>query len=199
MYAARSDRTNRWKAKFEMRGEPFRLEQITRLAKLTEDIREIQLDEMRKHETIVQPVAPMDQLAAIRILPEFRDQSPHQQLLSQAHARVRRHFKGTQLHQAQPGRSGVGGKKFVDANLGAVGVAGQIGKEIPENPVHGPGADHFGGSGFRDLIERDLQFIQRIRTGLIHARMLAGGADEESGKKIRERRMVLPETDQTSE
>ena len=53
--------------------------------------------------------------------------------------------------------------------------------------------------GVRDLIEGDLQFVERVRAGFIHPRMLAGGTDEQSGEEIGERRVILPEADQAAE
>ena len=61
------------------------------------------------------------------------------------------------------------------------------------------GAMYSVGPGVRHLIEGDLELIQRVGARFIHARMLAGGADEEPGEKIRERGMVLPEANQTAQ
>ena len=40
--------------------------------------------------------------------------------------------------------------------------------------------------------EGDLQFVHGIGAGFIHARRLAGGADEHARKQIRQRRMIQP-------
>src|SRR5450755_2545664 len=96
-------RTDQRKSKFKVRREPFVFEGIASFTKLLDNILKIALDEMRKHETIVQRSLPVDQLAPVWLFPELGDQRSDQQLLSQAHARMRRHFKGPQFDQPQPG------------------------------------------------------------------------------------------------
>ena len=59
-------------------------------------------DEMRQHEAVVQLRAPADERLLVRRLPEPRDERAQQQLLRQAHARVRRHLERAQLHQPLP-------------------------------------------------------------------------------------------------
>ena len=44
-----------------------------------------------------------------RVLPETGDKGAQQQLLDEAHARVRRHFKRPEFQQAKPARGAVGG------------------------------------------------------------------------------------------
>ena len=53
--------------------------------------------------------------------------------------------------------------------------------------------------GIGYLIEGDFQFVERVGAGLVDAGMLAGGADEQAGKKIGKGRMVLPEADQAAQ
>ena len=62
-----------------------------------------------------------------------------------------------------------------------------------------PGTYVLAGARVRDLIEGDLQFVERVRAGFIHPRMLAGGTDEESGEEVGERGVILPEADQAAE
>ena len=45
---------------------------------------------------------------------------------------------------------------------------------------------------FRHQIERDFEFVEAVVARLVHARRLAGRADEQSGEQIRQRRMPLP-------
>ena len=82
-------------------------------------------DEMRQHEAVVQRRAPAHQPALLRLAPEPGDQRAEQQLLGQAHARVRRHLEGAELDQAEPAGRAVRRIELVDADLGAVGVAGR--------------------------------------------------------------------------
>ncbi len=184
--AARSDGAYYWKAKFKMGREPFVLKRIACLTEFLKDVLPVELDEVGEHETVVQRVPPVDQLSPIRFFPESGDERSHQELLNQTHARVRRHFKSPQLDQPQPGRSGVGRIKFVDANLRAMSVAGEIDQEVAKDAVDRPGTYEFGGAGIGDLIEGDLKLIKRVGARFIDARMLAGGTYEESGEEIGE-------------
>ncbi len=86
---------------------------------------------------------------AIGHFPEAGDQRPHQQLLRQAHPRVRRHLEAAELHQPQPAGGRVGRIELVDAELGAVRVARQVDQQIAEQAVDEPrrAAVAFGQSG----------------------------------------------------
>jgi hypothetical protein len=53
---------------------------------------------------------------------------------------VRRHLEGAELHQALAAAGAVRGVELVDAELGAVGVAGDVRQQVPEHPVDDPGA-----------------------------------------------------------
>ena len=59
-------------------------------------------------------------------------------MLHQAHARVRRHLEGADLDQAEPAGRAVGRVELVDAELGAVGVAGDVDQQVAEQPVDQP-------------------------------------------------------------
>src|SRR5208283_4689359 len=174
---------------------------------ILDHILEVLLGEMRQHETVVKLRAPTDQRALIGKFPETRNYRAQKQVLREAHARVRRHLEGAQLQQAEPSRAALGRVEFIDAKLGAVRVAGGIDQQVPKKAIHEPGRNRSGGgAGPRaprgklpvQLLEGDLQLIQRIVPGLIHPRVLAGGADELAGKQKRERRMILPETKQAA-
>src|SRR4051812_30362344 len=70
-------------------------------------------------------------------------------------------------------------------------VAGHIDEQIAKNAIDQP---------WRNLIvvrpvqsvKGQLQLINRIRAGFVHAWRLTGRTDEDSGKQIRERRVVQP-------
>ena len=75
---------------------------------------------------------------AVGLLPEARDQRAQQQLLRERHARVRRHLEGAHLEQAEAAGRAVGRIELVDAELGAVRVAGRIDQQIAEQAVDQP-------------------------------------------------------------
>ena len=142
----RGDGTNSRKAELEVRREPLVLKHVSGFAQFLQNVLPVELDKMRQHETVMQRVSPVNQFAPVRFFPESGDQRSHDQLLGQAHARVGRHFKGPQFDQPEPGRSGVGWIKFVDANLRTVGVAGQIDQKVAEDAVDRPGRYEFADS-----------------------------------------------------
>jgi hypothetical protein len=108
--------------------------------------------------------------------------------------RVRRHFKGAEFQQAEAAAGAVGRIELVDAELGAMGVAGKIDQQITQQPVHQPRCQRFlAGTLFeRHLLKRDVQLVEIVVARFIHARRLAGGADELAGEQIRQCGMVLP-------
>ena len=63
------------------------------------------------------------------------------ELLREAQARVRRHLESPQFDEAEAAAGAVGRVKFVDAELGAVGVASDVDEEMAEEAVHEPGRD----------------------------------------------------------
>ena len=138
VHAPARDGPEQRKPEFEVRREPLGLERVPAAPQVGDDIVEILRDEMRQHEAVVQLRAPADERLIERRLPEPRDERAQQQLLRQAHARVRRHLEGAQLHQPQPAAAAVGGVELVDAELGAVRVAGDVDQQIAEDAVHQP-------------------------------------------------------------
>ena len=180
-------------AELEVRREPLRIERIARGAEIGQHVLEILLHEVRQHEVVVQARAPAAELLLIGPVPEGRDQAAQQRLLRHAHLPVRRHLEGAQLEQAAASGGGVRREQLVDAELGAMRVAGRIDQQVAEDAVDQPGRGLL--AGF-DLTERDLQFVQRVVARLVDARMLAGRADEQAGEEIRQRRMVEPVAEQ---
>ena len=135
--------------------------------------------------SVLQPRAAMHQAAVVGLAPHPGDEGAQQRLLCQAHARVRRHLEGAQLQQAAPAGGAVGRVELVDAELGAVGIAGHVDQQVAEDPVDQPGRRGRGGG---ERLEGDLEFVSRVVARLIDARMLAGRTDEQAGKEIGERR-----------
>jgi hypothetical protein len=137
--------------------------------------------------------APAHRRSPVGLLPEAGDEGAQQEDLRQAHARVRRHLEGAELHQALAAAGGVRRVELVDAELGAMGVAGHVHQEVAQHPVHDPGLRH---APRGHLLEGDGELVEAVVAGLIHARRLAGGADEGAGEQIRQARVVLPEADE---
>ena len=87
-------------------------------------------DEVRQQEVVVDARAPVHQATFVRHLPERGDRGAHQQHLRRRHPRMRRHLKRSAFHQPAPAGGTVGRVHLVDAELGAMGVAGHIGEDI---------------------------------------------------------------------
>ena len=134
----------------------------------------------------------------VRLAPEPRDQRAQQQLLRQAHPRVRRHLERAHLEQAAAARRAVRRVELVDAELGAMRVAGDVGQQVTEQPIDEPGRN---GTARPPVVcaERDLELVDAVVPGLVDARRLAGRADEEAGEQIRQRRMVVPVRQQAAQ
>ena len=88
----------------------------------------------------------------------------------------------------------VGRIELVDADFGAMGVAGDVDEQVAEQPVDEPerrAPRRAAGSG-----ERDLQFVELVVARLVEPRRLAGRADEQAGEQIGQRGMALPVEDE---
>ena len=171
---------------------PLQVEGIAGARQVADHLGKVAPDEMRQHEPVVQRRAPAHQPPALRLAPEPGHQGADQQLLGQAHARVRRHLEAAEFQQAQPSRRPVRRIEFVDADLGAVGVAGHIGQEVAQQPVDQPGRRRGLAAWLRNLPQRNVQFVERVVPRLVDARRLAGGSDEQPGEQVGQRRMPLP-------
>src|SRR5208282_4318321 len=119
--------------------------------------------------------APPNQVPLIGLLPELRNERAEQKLLRQAHACVGRHLEGAQLQQPQSPAAAVRRVEFVDAELGAVRVAGGVNEQVAEESVREPGR---AARALGHLPESDAKFVERIISRLVNARALAGWADE---------------------
>ena len=144
------------KAELEMRSEPRFAHGQADLLQFPQDLAEVLEDKVRQHEAVVQRSAPADQRLAVGLVPEARDQRPHQQLLGQAHPGVRRHLKRPELDQAQPAAGRIGRVQFVDAELGPMRVAGNVHQQVAEDPIDQPGRACL---GLANLAEGDFQLV----------------------------------------
>ena len=164
----RTDR-NRAEAReteLEERVQPGGVEGDPVRTQILHDVFDVGGDERRQQESVVQPGAPADQRGTVGLAPEAGDERADEQRLHQRHLRVRRHLEPAQLEQAEPAARGVGAVQLVDAELGAVGVAGEVGEQVPQRAVDHPwpGAAVGVGEPF-ELGERDLELVQRSRAG----------------------------------
>ena len=116
-----------------MRSEPGIVEWIAIGVEIGDHFGEILFDEIRHHPAIMQLVAPAHQaLRRVRFSPEASDQGTQQQLLDQAHLCMRRHLECAQFEQAESAGRAVRRIQLVDAELGAMRVAGGIDKQVAQ-------------------------------------------------------------------
>jgi hypothetical protein len=121
-----------------VRREPRLVDRVAGAVQIVDDRREVALHVVGQQEAIVEPRAPADRRGVVRRAPEPREQRAHEELLRQAHARVRRHLERAHLHQPEPPGGAVGRIQLVDAELGAVRVAGDVHEQVAEDAVHQP-------------------------------------------------------------
>src|SRR5205085_12274870 len=95
-----------------------------------------------------------------------------------------------------PGR-GLRRIQLVDAELRPVRVPGHVDEEVAQDAVDLPRRDV--AAARRQRRERDLELVELAVARLVDARVLRGGPDEEAREEIRERRVVLPVSQQAAE
>jgi carbohydrate-selective porin OprB len=88
------------------------------------------------------------------------------------------------------------GQMLVDAEFGAVGIAGEICEEVSEDAVDEPWGD-LGVVG--DLTEGDFEFVEDVVAGFVDAGVLTGGADEETAEEIGQGGVAEPEAEERAE
>ena len=175
------------------RVEPTGVEVDAVSAQVCGNIGDIVNHEVGQQVSAMQIRSVADQRGAQRLVPEPGHQRTHQKRLHHRHLEMRWHLEATQFQQAEPAAWGVGAVQLVDAELGAVGVAGDVGKQMPQCAIGHPrlrGSGTAGQAG--DLGERDLEFVERIGPPLVDPRRLRRGADEAACEQIGQRRMTLP-------
>ncbi len=174
-----------------LRLEGGRVESVAGPGEVIQHGAEVGRQKMGQHEAIVQPRAPADTTTGLGLAPEPRDQRAQQQLLGEAHPGVRRHLEGAELHEAEAPRGPVRRVELVDADLGPVGVAGDVHQDVAEDPVDEPARD-VGRVRLRHLVQRHLQLVEPVVARLVHARGLARRADIEAREQVGEGRVPLP-------
>ena len=165
---------------FGERIKPAGLEGDAVRAQIGRHVGDVLDQEVRQQVSPVQVRAVPDQRGAQRFVPEPRHQRAHQQRLHHRHAQMRRHLEAAQLQEAEPAARAVGAVELVDAELGAMGVAGDVGEQVPQRAVGHPGVRWraWRRSQAGDLGERDLEFVERLGAALVDPRRLRRGADE---------------------
>ncbi len=179
--------------------EPVGTHREAVVGEVAQHLEEVGPDEMRQHEAVVQRRAPAGRVAMQRLGPQPRDQRADHQLLGERHARVGRHLEAAELDEAEAAGGAVGRVELVDADLGAVGVAGDVDEQVAQQPVHEPGRGRFALAGRRDLGQRHLELVERVVARLVDARGLAGRADEQAREQVGHRRVPLPVQDQRAQ
>jgi hypothetical protein len=160
--------------------EPERIEVETSPPQVGKHSQEVVPDDMGQHEAVMQAGAPAHQVTLLGLAPEPGHQGPQQQLLGQGEAGVGGHLEATEFHQPEAPGGAIGGIELVDADLGAVGVAGHVHQQVAEQPIHQPGQRRRALAEGGNHGQGDLEFVEAVVAGLIDAGSLAGGADEQS-------------------
>jgi hypothetical protein len=110
--------------------------------------------------------------AARRAVPEAGHQAAQQQLLGQRHARVRRHLEGAQLEQAEAAGRAVRRIQLVDAELGAVGVAGDVDQQVAQHAVDQPGRHVAAGRNLAEGVS--ISYSESLRASSMRGAWLVG-------------------------
>ena len=140
------------------------------------NFKEILLDEMGQHESVVQHWTPADEIALERRLPECANERADKQHLEEAHAHVWRHFEGSQFEQAQSKAKPFWRKQFVHAELGAMRVSCYVSEQVSKKSV-----DSLRRATRRgQMAKSKLEFVQGVHARFIHTRILTGRANVHS-------------------
>ena len=137
---------------------------------------------------------PRHERTPVRLLPELHDQGAQERHLRQAHAGVRRHLEAAKLDEALAPGGRVQRMELVDTELGAMGVACQIGQETTQRTIDQRRRDRL-----LDLFEASFELPQAAGAALVDPRCLRSCSDERSREQIRERRVVLPVGDERAQ
>ena len=184
LHPAGGDRAVDGEAELALRLEPIGREIVARVAQVAQHVEEVCPDEMAQHESIVQRGAPADEPALQRFAPEPGRERAYQQLLGKAHLGIRRHLEAAELDEAQPPGWPVGREELVDAELGAVRVAGHVDEQVAEQAIDHPRRGRRGAAGRRHLRQRHLQLVEPVMARLVDPRRLARRADEQAGEQV---------------
>ena len=189
--------TSQRKPELEVRREPIGGQLVAGAPELLDHIVEVERDEVREHEPIVQLGAPARQAGGVRLAPETRDQGTDQQLLRDAHASVGRHLEGPHLEKAATPRRQIRRVELVDAELRAVRVAGDVDQQVAQRAIDKPRRRR--DVRRREARERDLDLVQAVVPPFINPRRLARRAEKQPGEEVRQRWVIVPVRDEASQ
>src|SRR5262252_8366591 len=187
------------KTKLALSMKPLRIEIVAGAAEIVQNLEKVPPNEVFQHESVVKRRAPTYRRATLWRAPKPSNQRAQEKLLRQAHARVWWHFERAKLHQAQPAGWTIGREQFVDAELGAVGIAGDIDEKIAKQAIDQPRPRRLALAGRRHHGQRDLELVELVGPRLIDARGLAGRANEQTREQVGQRRVALPIQNQALE
>ena len=140
------------------------------LGEVVDDLDEVLPNEVGQHEAVVERRTPLDERRAIRRLPEAREERAGEQLLHDRGLRMRGHLESPQLDQPQASRRAVGRIELVDAELGAMRVAGDVDQEVSEHSIDQPRGARLPAA--RQLSEGELDFVDRVVPRFVDPRRL---------------------------
>src|SRR6516162_3729439 len=150
------------KTKLTLGMKPLRVEVIAGAEESFQNVEKIPPNEVFQHESVVQRRTPTYRRTALRLAPEPSDQGAQEKLLRQAHARVRGHFERAELHQTQPSGWTIGREQLVDAELGAVGIAGDVDEKITKQAIDQPRSRRLALARRRHHGKRDLELVELV-------------------------------------
>ena len=152
---------------------------------------------MRQHEPVVQLRAPAHEIAVVRRSPEARDEREQEQLLREAHPRVRRHLERAELDETEP--AGRRRRASRACRCRSRRDACCRSRRSADCGTADRRATAAAATTSVDLRERELELVERVVARLVDARRLARRADEHAREQIRQRRMMLPIRDQAAQ
>ena len=137
-HVAKFDFADERETELEERLEPGDIEVDLVASQIGYDVVDVGAHVPRQQVAIVEIGAPTHQPTGIRIVPETGDDGSHEQRLHQGHLRMRRHLERPQLDDAQSSPLAVWTEEFVDAELGPMGVAGEVDEQVSQEAVDQP-------------------------------------------------------------
>ena len=181
-------------SELDERIEPGGIEFDARGGQIVDHLEQIALDEPGQQVPVVQRGAPPDRIVPYGGLPAAATMPR----TSSACTRAICGWGGISnaRSSSSPSRPlGVGAEELVDAELGSMGVAGQVDQQVAQQPVDHPRGDVVVPSRSSSANAVSSSYSDVV-SGLVDPRSLARRADESTGEEVRERRVVLPVGDQ---
>ena len=137
-HVPRLQRTDDRAAVLEERSVSFARNREPRLLEVREDVLEVAPQPCRQKEPIVEPLPPANERRAVRRAGERRDERSDERHLGHGHPHVGRHLEGAQLDDPLAPMGGRRIEQLVDADLGAVRIAGDVDQQMPKQRITKP-------------------------------------------------------------